>query len=219
MPRFRLTMVGTRALLMHNSRLANPLDPVKQQLSELTAKKSKTIPDYEEIAHAEFIGGMYYHRELGPVMPTENIYASLIAGARFQRKGAALERGLQFDDEVTPLLYDGPRDLTGLWEEKEQAEDGQTVRRFCLMKIVVVMRARTLRARPRFAEWGLQVTGRFADSQIDFKDIELAASNAGEWVGLGDGTPRYGRFDASVQLIDDEEPSNDGAQSSVVSSV
>lgn len=33
---------GVAPLVMHNSRLANPLDPLKRELSKLTAQKKKT---------------------------------------------------------------------------------------------------------------------------------------------------------------------------------
>ena len=71
--RFRITITGTAPLLMHNGRLANPLDPSTQALKSLTSKRKKTDDDLFDIARAEFLGGLYIDPDVGPYVPGENV--------------------------------------------------------------------------------------------------------------------------------------------------
>ena len=44
---FRIRLVGTRPMIQHNARLANPLDPYTQALAKITGKRKKTLEDHE----------------------------------------------------------------------------------------------------------------------------------------------------------------------------
>jgi hypothetical protein len=57
--RLRVRLTGERPLLMHSSRLADPLDPIKIDLDRLTKKRDKTIADHEQIAKVEWHGGLW----------------------------------------------------------------------------------------------------------------------------------------------------------------
>jgi hypothetical protein len=71
MARIRVTLDGSTAvngspLLMHNERLADPIDPYTRWLAELTKKRTKTERDHEEIGRREFMGGGYWANDDGP---------------------------------------------------------------------------------------------------------------------------------------------------------
>jgi hypothetical protein len=51
---------------MHNSRLADPLDPIAKELKAASSKRKKTEPDFLEMEEIEFRGGIYHDTELGP---------------------------------------------------------------------------------------------------------------------------------------------------------
>src|SRR5882757_911382 len=59
--RIRLRLEGTRPLLMHSGRLADPLDPAALDLAHITAKRPKTRADLEEISRREWYGGLWLH--------------------------------------------------------------------------------------------------------------------------------------------------------------
>ena len=48
--RIALRLVGVGPLLMHSSRLADPLDPLTKQLAAITSKAVRTEADHERIA-------------------------------------------------------------------------------------------------------------------------------------------------------------------------
>ena len=55
--RLRVRLTGERPLLMHSSRLADPLDPIKVDLDRLTKKRDKTLADHEQIAKSNGTAG------------------------------------------------------------------------------------------------------------------------------------------------------------------
>ena len=107
----RLTGTGTRPLLVHNVRLASPLNAYAKRLKSLNSKRVKTDEDRLEIARTEWEGSLYHDEELGPYVPGPNLFASLIGGARLLKAGKKVERGVSVTDLYMPLLYRGPRDI------------------------------------------------------------------------------------------------------------
>lgn len=188
---FRITIEGTASLLMHNSRLANPLDPAAKALKRLTGKRNKTDADYAELAHVEFVGGIYHDREVGPYLPGDNIWRCLFDAARKTKRGPKVKEGLFVKSECNPLAYRGPRDLDGLWADEN----------FRLNVTVVNpgQRSRVPRCRPMFREWRTDALGYIDTSVIDLAEVEAIAETAGQLIGLGDWRPRYGRFVARVE--------------------
>jgi hypothetical protein len=60
-------------------------------------------------------------------------------------------------------------------------------------RAVVVQRARIMRERPRFDNWGLSFVIETLDEQLPVSAIKEILDYAGK-VGLGDYRPRFGRF-------------------------
>jgi hypothetical protein len=110
--RFRVT--GTKRLLMHAGRLADPLDPITQDLAKLTSKRPKTIADHRMISKVEWFGGLWLHDGL-PCIPAEALLATLIGGAKVLKRGPQAAAGLSIENDAI-LVYDGPTDVDELWE-------------------------------------------------------------------------------------------------------
>lgn len=189
---FTITLTGTAALLMHNSRLANPLDPAAKELKKLTGKTKKTDDDHEQIAQQEFNGGLYLDPDVGPYIPAENIARCLVDGAKLTKMGVKVTRGVFITTDVNPLSYNGPRTSQGLWDAgwrhmASVKNPGQ--------------RGRVMRCRPWFPEWKVQADGKLDPAVLDLDDLATIATNAGSLIGLGDWRPRYGRFTATVTQV------------------
>jgi hypothetical protein len=187
---FSITITGTSPLLMHNSRLANPLDPATKALKKYTAKRNKTEEDHELIARLEFAGGLYFDEHGGPFIPGENISRCLVDGAKLTKQGVKVTRGLFIKTDVNPIAYNGPRDEDGLWDKGWRH-----------MASVKVGTSRTMRCRPWFPEWRVQAEGLIDPAVLELSDVAGIADNAGALIGLGDWRPRFGRFTAKVEKI------------------
>lgn len=191
MRKFDLHLTGTAALLMHNSRLSNPLDPAAKALKAATSKRTKTDEDHEAVAKAEFIGGLYYEPNVGPYVPGDNIWRCLQDAAKKSKRGTAVKEGLLITSDINAISYKGPREAEALWEDLN----------FRLIASVKVTTSRIMRTRPMFREWSLVAEGCYDETILDFAEIQGFADLAGQIIGLGDWRPRYGRFDAVVKEI------------------
>lgn len=184
---FTITLTGTAPLLMHNSRLSNPLDPAAKAVKKLTSKRNKTDEDYETLAHVEHSGGLYIDPDIGPYIPGENIARCLVDGAKLTKMGVKVTRGVFISTDINPLAYSGPRTADGLWEAG-----------FKHMASVKVGTSRLMRCRPIFHEWKVQADGILDPSVLELSDLTTIAENAGSLIGLGDWRPRFGRFTAEI---------------------
>lgn len=69
MIKFRITLHGINPLLMHNSRLSNPLDPNAKAMKKVSGKRQKTDEDHAELARLEHAGSLYHDPIAGPYIP------------------------------------------------------------------------------------------------------------------------------------------------------
>lgn len=187
----RLTFRGTAPLLVHNSRLSDPLDPVAKALKKVNGKRKKTDEDYEEMARLEYAGGLYIDSDIGPYVPGQNIMRCLVDGAKITRQGVNVTRGVFVSTDVNPISYRGPRDVDGLWKDEN----------FRLRASVKIGMKRIMRCRPMFRDWLVEADAILDPSVLDLAELTAIATTAGQMVGLGDWRPRYGRFIVEIEDV------------------
>lgn len=186
----RLVLTGTKPLLMHSIDAANPLNPDTARLRAAVAKRKKSEEDLRDIFQLEFLASIYHDPDLGPVIPSHNVLSCLVDAAKLTKRGRDIIRGVQIEEEFTPLEYEGPRDLGGLLAAGDEFIDVRAVR---------VMSSRTMRSRPIFREWQLRPVVDLDTKVMDVDDFVSIVEVAGKMVGLGDFRQRYGRFTAVVE--------------------
>lgn len=191
MMKFRITLTGTAPLLMHNSRLANPLDPAAKAMKKVTGKRTKTDEDHEEIARLEHIGSLYFDTDAGPYVPADNIWRCLYDAAKKTKRGPKVKEGVFIATDINPLAYKGPRTIEGLWKDEN----------FRHLASAKVTTQRVMRCRPIFRDWGCEADGVIDTDIIDYTELQHILETAGDRIGLGDWRPRYGRFTATVSKI------------------
>lgn len=192
MKTIKVTISGP-ALLMHNGRLANPLDPYTKALKAATVeakRQKKTDESLIEVARTEFQGGLYHDDDIGPYLPREAIEAMIVEGSRKAKQGKEFV-SVSVEEDRVPLQYKGPREREALWGDE----------RFRYATGVKVGRARVMRMRPVFKDWRASFTIAVEDdATVTVADVEKAIVLAGRKIGLGDWRPgaphggRHGRF-------------------------
>jgi hypothetical protein len=181
-------MTGTIPLLMHSSRLADPLNPIARAIKTVSGKRIKSEEDYEEMARLEHGGSLYFDADLGPFIPADNIWRALYDGAKKSKQGPRMKEGVFITSDVNQLEYNGPRTVDGLWMDKN----------YCHTASVKVGTSRVQRTRPIFPNWKVSAYGVLDTEQLDLEGLKQIANTAGALIGLGDWRPRFGRFNATV---------------------
>lgn len=205
MARIRVTLDGATdkngsPLMMHNERLADPLDPYTRYLAEITGKRKKTERDHEEAGRREFLGGGYWAIDEGPegkhgdpFIPAWNVIRCIQFAARMHKLGRQIERGLVPIDEQLVLQYDGPKDAEAMWKAGT----------FHTRKGVGVGQSKVIRTRPTFDNWKIEAELELDLRMLDVDVLNLLVLEAGRYIGLGDNRPRFGRFEGGAVLLSD----------------
>jgi hypothetical protein len=196
-----LKINGETPLLMHNSRLANPLDPYTQAIGAKSGKRKKTLDDIAELARIEWEGGLYTYKN-SIQLPARVVNKTFERGATKQKNGTRWKTGCVLAEDFFPLEYPGKiifseskeipnDDLDALYDAHSHQD---TVR---------VGSSRLLRTRPVFYEWGIaQIVILFDGNVINRDTIVESAIDAGKLCGMGDYRPekggQYGKFSVEV---------------------
>lgn len=194
--------VNGMALVVHNERLADPLDSITRAIGAISKKRAKTISDHEEIARLEWFGGLYTAEPIEvadgevvvppgavPTLPAWNLLRCLQDGAKRHKRGADVLRGIHPLAEHAPLEYDGPTEPHELWKSGG----------FALRKTVGVQRARTTRTRPMFHPWKAVLPIEVDPVVFDLDTLGKLWEDAGRYAGIGEMRPVYGRFSGTIR--------------------
>lgn len=192
---FRITLTGTRPLIMNNARMANPLDPAAKAYKTVSGKRNKTDQDLEDLFRLGHAGALYLDPDVGPYLPSDNIWKALEEGAMKHKLGPKIREGVLIKNDVNPLSYRGPRDGKVLSVDENF--------RIISMRVTGSGRARKRVpfCRPIFREWKAEADGMLDEAIIDLAELRLAAETAGQRVGICDWHPKYGRFTATVEGV------------------
>ena len=192
MKNLRITWKGLTPLIMHSCKCVNPLHPISILLKELTSKRHKTEEDLRKIADLEWQAGAYWRDDIGLYIPAENVEATLLNGAKLNKKGKDIQKYCNVVDLYIPLDY-------GEHLTKEELIANYEYRD---TRPMTVVRAKVLRTRPRFDKWQITFTMQYDETKIDLATIALSMENAGLYVGLCDSRPKYGKFSVVIEELD-----------------
>jgi hypothetical protein len=175
---------GIAPIILHNGRMANPLDPWAKKLKEVSGKRKKTDADYEQMALIEWHASLYLDKEKRIILPGMMLEASLINGAKKFKLGQQAKAGL-FVESHAVLNFDG-QGLTPdeLWERGEN-----TLTVACKVAMAKIMRTRFIAE-----EWSADVAVTFDDSLFNPAQISEIFEASGTQIGVGTWRPRHGRF-------------------------
>ena len=176
---------GRSPLLMHNGDMVDPFNETCREIKKLTSKgKKKTDDDLAQIAHLEWMAGLYLDEQGEPCIPGECLEAMLNNAARKTKQGKDATAAVTCNGNF-PLQYEGPRDPEKLWESRKFYKG-------CGAK---VGQAKVWRTRPMFVKWGLTFTIEYMEDVVNREAVEDWLKTAGRVIGLGDWRPKFGRFE------------------------
>lgn len=187
----RLTLTGVRPMLMHNGRLANPIDPHTRQKAQLASKRKKTDEDIAILLAAEARGAVYETADGYLGLPSQNVWRSIYDAAKAFKRGEDIKRGLISDPEsVERLTVDGKE-----WPVEDFLSRPDSID----FRPVALQRQRVMRARPKVSGWHSVHTFELLTDVLDTSDLEPILLRAGRLVGVGDWRPTYGTYTATLE--------------------
>lgn len=194
MARIEFVWAGTSPLVMNNGRKADPDGDYAQASADIRGKRKKSPEDRQALARLEWEAGLYLDAEHGPVMPDQNVIATLIEGAKLNRNGKDVAALVSCEQLFVKLEYRGPRDPDGMWaagmfDHRIVSSSGKPGG------------PKVVRYRPLFKAWTLRPIV-LVDDELDAQTVVIAAKDAGRRVGLCERKRfRWGRFDVTEAKI------------------
>jgi hypothetical protein len=185
-----IELTGTRQMIQHNGRLANPLDPYTRALAAITKKRSKTEEDLVEIMKIEARGSCWETPEGLLGVPSTAVWRSIYDAAKAYKLGEDIKRALRFDGSaVEPVITNGETVTCDRW-----VQDGNVDYRSVKVNAKRVMRSRPL------IPVGWRTTHMFDldDDVVDVDRLEPVFERAGSLVGIGEWRPTYGTYTAAL---------------------
>ena len=192
MKTIHVSIKGESPLIMHSCQCVNPLHPLSLQMKKITSIRKKTEEDLVKLSDLEWEAGLYWDKKIGLYMPAENIEATVREGAKARKKGKDIVKAFTFLDLYVPV------DIG----EKLTLDEMRADYRFRDVRAMKVKMARVMRTRPRFEYWRLEFDATYDEKMLDFQSIVDAIEYAGQYVGLCDSRPKYGKFVATVTELD-----------------
>lgn len=192
--KIRVRMTGTSGLVCDN--IESMINPLAKDKKALVAKKNLTDFEQQQVFMLEWRMGLYLSPAGEPVIPARCIMAAFTTAARAIRKGKDIERGAVQPTELEyPILYDGPRDIKGMWEDPSE--------RFKFTAIVNLTpttptRAMGVRVRPIFREWALEADMVVMLDMIEMSDVERILEITGRQGLCNARRIGYGKFTSEV---------------------
>lgn len=187
MKKLKVKLVGEVPLLQHNVVLANPMSEQSKALKVAQNKggRKKDDSNYEEIAEAEFFGGLIMDGD-EYIVPPEQIEAMICAASYGQVK-------ISKSEAVASIFVDKPFVLTkfkGPKDPKKRFGDANCMDQRC----VCVTKNRVVRTRPMFIDWVAEGEVVYDNPFTEEKIKQVIESCQRK--GIGDFRPRFGRFTA-----------------------
>lgn len=193
MKKIKCEFHGISPIILHSCQCVNPLHPISLEMKKINAKKKKkTEEDLAILSDLEWEAGLYWNDEVGVYIPAENIEATIREGAKARRKGKDIVKGFMCEDMMIPL--DIGENLT----KEEMKKDF----RFRDVRAMRVMSSRVMRTRPRFNMWNISFIASYDENVLNFTEVVDAIEYAGQYVGLCDSRPKYGKFAAKVTELE-----------------
>lgn len=172
-------------MLMHSDKTANPLNEYTKKLKAFTSKRKKTDDDHMEIAKIEFEASCYYDK--GWYIPAANYEAMLLASAKHFKLGTTIKQALLIPDDGSFEFDDDKLKPNELFNHPEYVDQ----------RTVKVGTSKTIRTRPIFKNYTSKFTCWLDTDKMDVEILKQVVENAGNYVGLGDYRPRYGKFNVT----------------------
>ena len=192
---YSVTLTGETPLLMSSGEVDRESE-LYREYEALAGTRKKTTEQKAQLRELEWHTRIYFDEDLGPYIPGKNIKEMLRAAATKWKLGESVRRSLVIPDYRIALLYNGPRDLAGLWKEG--------FRYTTMVANAGAGSGRVDRTRPCFDDWSLEFEVAFDTDELDEDNFQRIVKRS-EKYGVGDYRPEFGAFVSSVEFLREQK--------------
>lgn len=184
--KYRVT-IGGSTLLMHNGQTADPLNKYSKAMKEITAdrQRKKTDEGIAELARIEYEAALYLNAKRQVILPSRILEAHISEAARKTKEGKVALAGMFVDTDGILEYEGGPLTVEKLLDSEEHR----------LTVPVCVNGSRVVRTRPLFRNWKTTFEVSILEEMVSANSLKTWLENGGNFVGIGDYRPRYGRYE------------------------
>lgn len=184
--RYKVSIKGDTAL-QHNGQTADVSNKYARAIKEITKdrKRKNTDEGIAALGNLEFESGLYLDAKGRVVWPSRVLEASIAMGARKTKEGKTALAAVFVDTDGVLDYEGGPLSVKDLINSPDHR----------LTVGVRVQQSRVMRTRPMFRNWKTTFQVSALAEQVSESTLNTWLENAGNFVGLGDFRPRYGRFE------------------------
>jgi len=184
----QLKIRGTAPMMPTGTVGLDPFHPISRELKKLTDVRKKSDDQKLEIQHIEWRMAMAqsFDDKVGPFIPGWNITRCIRNGAKLTKMGMTVNRAIQNVDDKCAIKYDGPRTLEAMWASGRYVDK---------RAIKNNGGGALLRTRAVFPEWEVSCPLFFDPALVSEEQLRDYAKSAGQYEGIGQYRPRFGRFE------------------------
>lgn len=192
---YSVSFTGETPLLMSSGEVDRESELFREYRA-LSKTRAKTVEQEAQLRELEWHTRIYFDEEIGPYIPGKNLKELLRSAATKQKLGESVRRSLVIPDYRVPLVYDGPKDLKGLWDAG--------FRYTAMVSNSGAGAGRVERTRPCFDHWSLVFEVAFDTDELD-EDAFVRIVKRAEKYGLGDYRPEFGAFVSSAMFVREQK--------------
>lgn len=196
----RIRLTGTTGLVLDNIDMADPENPISIEVKKITDKgPDMTDEDRRRKDYLAYHGALYLDRDRRLVLPWRCIKRALRSGAYLVGSttlSGKMEAGIETSATEFPLYYDGPDDVSKLYD------DPQFRLRLMVNKNPSGKKAMIPSVRPILPTWALDLKVTVFNEVIGWDKFRQALDRTGASTGIGNARKLgYGRFTAEAERL------------------
>jgi len=196
MKNIKVKFNGISPLLQNNPQTVDPFNHYAKLKKPLTAKRSKTDEQIQQIRDIEVESKVFFDSEIGIYIPTRWVMASIAKNSHSISKIAKAKiRGAVFTvADKAKLSFDGMKNV-------KTKEDIVGNEKFITTLILPQQQVRLAKSFPIFHNWSFSIELEFDDTVLDKDELISILSYGAKYGGYGDFRPTYGR--CLLEVLDD----------------
>lgn len=200
MQQLSIKITGLAPLLMHDNKMADPLNDYAKTVKPISSKRNKTDKDHEIIGRIEWEAGLYLHNGIVQ-LPLRVLNACFLKGAKRTRLGPKYSASVFMTQDYYPLEYKGIKIKTNGNKAIPDPALDKFYKHHSYRAMVNVRGSAVPRVRPIFEDWRVeQVTLMYNEEDINREALLGLLQDAGAYIGIGNLRPAWGRFEVEEIL-------------------